>query len=40
VENLLNRDDLVITSVESDGNGLVARRDFGRRFEIGATLGF
>lgn len=40
VENILNEDTLTITSLDAGTGRLVASRDFGRRFELGATLGF
>jgi hypothetical protein len=40
VENLLNDDDLVIESAAPGAATLIAERDFGRRFEIGALFSF
>jgi len=39
-EDILDTDTVLITGVSGDGSGLVATRDFGRRFEIGCRLSF
>ncbi|HKY31746.1 MAG TPA: carboxypeptidase regulatory-like domain-containing protein [Candidatus Polarisedimenticolia bacterium] len=43
VQNLLNSDDLILTEYDLtalDGLGLEGQRNFGRRFELGATFNF